>query len=177
MAAEFCTFSKIGFCKFGNKCRRKHFNVICEHNLCENVKICNKRHPRNCYYLFAYGYCKFGVDCQFNHGKKSSPVTPSNNEQKIIEKNEALEKEMKEISEKNEQLKVQIDELMVNQSKQDSLNKKHIEKEIEKFKNEFIQVLNDQNLIIISQEKKIHDLSSEVVGLKQENIKLKLTRT
>ena len=38
MAAEFCNFSKFGFCKFGNKCRRKHFNAICEHYFCENVK-------------------------------------------------------------------------------------------------------------------------------------------
>ena len=175
MAAEFCNFSKFGFCKFGNKCRRKHFNAICEHYFCENVKTCEKRNPRNCYFFFANGYCKFGVDCQFNHGKKSSHVTPANNEQKMIEKNEALEKEIKEISEKNEQLKVQIDELMLNQSKQDSLNKKEIEKEIENFKNEFVQVLNDKKMIINNQEKKIHELSSEVVGLKQENFKL--TRT
>ena len=130
-----------------------HFNIICEQNFCENVKICDKRHPRNCYFFFANGYCKFGVDCQFKHGKKSSQVTPANNEQKMREQNEALEKEIKEISEKNEQLKVQIDELMLNQSKQDSLNKNHIEKEIEKFKNEFIQVLNEPKLVINNQEK------------------------
>ena len=176
MSEEFCKFSKFGFCKFGRKCRRKHFNLICEHNFCENVKTCDKRHPRNCYYFFAYGYCKFGLDCQFHHGKKSSQVTPANDKQNIIEKNGALQKEIKEITKKNEELKVHLDELMENQSKHDVINKNFIEKEIEKFRNEFVQVLNDQQIIIISQEKKIHNISSEVVELKQENLKLKLTK-
>ena len=118
MAVEFCKFNKFGFCKFGNECRKKHFDTICEHNFCENVKSCEKRHSRNCYYFFAYGYCKFGLDCQFKHGKESSKVTHANKEQNLLEKNEALKKEIIEINKKNEELKVHLDELIESQSNQ-----------------------------------------------------------
>ena len=176
MAVEFCKFNKFGFCKFGNECRKKHFDTICEHNFCENVKSWEKRHPRNCYYFFAYGYCKFGVDCQFKHGKESSKVTHANKEQNLLEKNEALKKEIIEITKKNEELKVHLDELIESQSNQNVLNKQYVDQEISNFKNEFLHVLSGQKMVISSQERKNVELSSEIVELKQENLKLKITR-
>ena len=96
----------------------------------------------------------------------------------MIEENESLKKEIKEIAEKNAQLKVHLDELMDNQSNQDVSNKKFIKKEIVNFKNEFRsgQFVSDQKSIISIDEKKIHELSSEVAKLKQEQLKLKQTR-
>jgi hypothetical protein len=62
-----CSFYKFGFCKFGMQCRKVHYSEICEQKFCENVKFCEKRHPRSCYYFCAYGFCKFGNDCKFKH--------------------------------------------------------------------------------------------------------------
>ena len=62
MAAKIslCSFNKFGFCKFGGKCRKIHYSEICEQHFCENIKYCEKRHPRRCYFYCAYGFCTFG---------------------------------------------------------------------------------------------------------------------
>ena len=179
MAAETkcCTFYKFGFCKFGMQCRRVHYSEICEHKFCENVKFCEKRHPRSCYYFCAYGFCKFGNDCKFKHETPPSRNHASkDSEIKLKEENKALKKELVEINDNHEKLKVQLDNLMESQSKQEESSKNLVAKEIEKFKAEFVQILNDKNDIIDSQAKKIAELSMENQHLKIEKLNMKHNR-
>ena len=62
-----CRFNKFGFCKFQNKCFKKHVNVICENVRCFKPD-CQLRHPKKCRYYSMYSYCKFGEYCKFGHG-------------------------------------------------------------------------------------------------------------
>ena len=124
-----------------------HYSEICEHKFCENVKFGEKRHPRNCYYFCAYGFCKFGQDCKFKHENQSSKEQVQT-DSKLIEENKALKKELVEVNDKHEKLQVQLDDLMEAQSKEHQSSKNFVTKEIEKFKDEFIHILNDKNEII-----------------------------
>ena len=67
MEDEICQYSKYGFCKFKESCKRKHFIEDCkELSNCHQVKICPRRHPKPCK-RFASGYCRFQKDCSYSH--------------------------------------------------------------------------------------------------------------
>ena len=172
---NFCNFYKFGFCKFGGKCRKIHHIEICEQNFCENVKFCEKRHPRRCYYYCAYGFCKFGTDCKFLH-KFQLSKPPAKKDSKQEEENEALKEELFELHVKHERLQDQLDNLMETQSKHDDLNKDAVTNEIDNFKNEFVHILNDKNVIINNQAIKMAKLSLEIGHLQQENSITKQTK-
>ena len=93
MSRLVCRHNKFGYCKYGNRCFRKHENDICENVQC-NGKECSLRHPRNCKYFFEFQYCKFGDYCKFSH------VTPIMKE---------TSKEIDDLKEKLKLLKSEID--------------------------------------------------------------------
>ena len=67
MAAEnVCFFNKFGYCKFLDKCRKRHELRICENGYCE-IKECSYRHPKECRFWKEFRMCKFGDYCYFNH--------------------------------------------------------------------------------------------------------------
>ena len=67
MAAEnVCFFNKFGYCKFLDKCRKRHELRICENGNCE-IKECSYRHPKECRLWKEFRMCKFGDYCYFNH--------------------------------------------------------------------------------------------------------------
>ena len=125
-----CQFNKFGFCKFGNKCIRKHENKLCEHKYCE-VKSCPLRHPRKCRFFLEFNCCKFGTFCRYRHEKFYSEVSTREIEdlrntleclkEDIAKKNEEIrikDKEMNELKDKNiilesenKKLKQKIEEL------------------------------------------------------------------
>jgi hypothetical protein len=174
MAARisFCSFNKFGFCKYGGKCRKTHYSEICEQSFCENIKYCEKRHPRRCYFYCAYGFCKFGNNCQFRHEHQHSKP-PAKKDTRLEEENRVLKKELFEVNEKHESLKVQLDNLMENQLKNEDRNKDSVANEIDTFKNKFVHGLKEKNIIIDNQARTIADLALETVKLKQENFKNK----
>ena len=49
-----CSFHDSGYCKFGEKCRKQHYNTVCLDPNCD--KNCKSRHPR---------ICKFKAKCKF----------------------------------------------------------------------------------------------------------------
>ena len=57
-AETVCAYNKFEFCKFGNTCRKRHVDVICEEQC--NAQDCERRHPQHCKYLLHYNRCKFG---------------------------------------------------------------------------------------------------------------------
>ena len=147
-------FYKFEFCKFGNKCKKLHYSAICQHKFCENVKFCGKRHPRSCFNFCAYGFCKFGSDCQFRHETLQPSRKHEDKDSEVIDENKALKKELVQMNEKHEKLQVQLDNLMQAQSNQEYSSKNLVNEEIEKFKNEFVHILNDKNEIIDNQANK-----------------------
>ena len=60
-----CHYSKYGYCKFQDRCRKRHFNEVCENEDCE-VWMCDKRHPKVCRYYSIYGHFKF-QPCAYKH--------------------------------------------------------------------------------------------------------------
>ena len=94
MEEEPCQFSKYGFCKFKDSCKRKHYNEDCKDSSnCQNIKTCNKRHPKPCK-RFGSGRCRFQSECAYNH--QNVPETKSKCE--LTEKVEILEKIVWEIT-------------------------------------------------------------------------------
>jgi hypothetical protein len=65
-----CRHNKFGFCKYGNTCRKRHIDEVCESKDCE-TKLCPRRHPRSCRFFSEFGRCKFGEFCRFKHEEKS----------------------------------------------------------------------------------------------------------
>ena len=61
-----CQHFRLGFCKFGDTCRKQHINENCFEINCENIN-CIKRHPRNCKFYDLYKRCKFGEYCSYAH--------------------------------------------------------------------------------------------------------------
>ena len=63
-------FSKFGYCRFKEKCKRRHFSEICELNgSCESTKTCLKRHPRKCKKYETKNGCRFKFACAYQHSK------------------------------------------------------------------------------------------------------------
>ena len=49
MASKFiCRTNKFGYCWYGEKCKNKHVNELCEKRNCE-IFNCEKRHPKIIY--------------------------------------------------------------------------------------------------------------------------------
>ena len=60
-----CKYHKSRHCKFGQKCRQFHSNIVCSSANCD--KSCQHRHPKTCHYHLRFGQCKFGNKCSYLH--------------------------------------------------------------------------------------------------------------
>ena len=90
-----CRHFKVGFCKYGIKCRHQHIIKECEVKSCD--KKCPNRHIKACRYG---NQCKRKHDCQFKHIKN-----------KFIENNILQEKkELQNLQNEVNALKVNIEE-------------------------------------------------------------------
>ena len=60
-----CYHNNVGYCKFGAKCRFKHFSELCPKKICMDSE-CKFRHPKSCKFT---GKCKFFQRniCAFKH--------------------------------------------------------------------------------------------------------------
>ena len=69
---EVCLYSKFGYCKFKEKCKRKHFQQECD-NLqdCSRIQDCDKRHPKICKKYGSENVCSFKCDCAYLHKKSA----------------------------------------------------------------------------------------------------------
>ena len=104
-----CYFNKYGFCKYLEKCRKHHDNIICEKSQSE-IRECHQRHPRECKYFRDLGFCKFSEWCRFSHnvGKNNSVKNEQIEklEDKIVCIKSELEMEYKKVLDvKNEEIR------------------------------------------------------------------------
>ena len=60
-----CYHNNVGYCKFGAKCKFKHFSELCPKKICMDSE-CKFRHPKSCKFT---GKCKFFQRniCAFKH--------------------------------------------------------------------------------------------------------------
>ena len=134
MSKSVCRFNKFGYCKFGNRCFRKHENEIYENAKC-NSKECSLRHPKNCKYFLDFQYCKFGAYCKFSH---PTPITKATSKE-IDDLKEKLKLLKKEIDAKDKLIKEKNNEMEVLKKEHESETKKQESeyfKEIEGIRND-----------------------------------------
>ena len=119
MVDEFhCYFSKYGFCRFRETCKRKHYNEICNDSSgCQQIKTCQRRHPKPCK-RFASGSCRFGTECAYNH--QSVPIIKEICEH--TEKIDILEKIVWEITLKFNKFDQELKDLKKQINHQDPVN-------------------------------------------------------
>jgi hypothetical protein len=67
-----CKFNQRRFCKFGQRCKKKHENKMCEIiDECKNQN-CTKRHPQICRNYTKNNKCRFLNDCAYLHKQSSN---------------------------------------------------------------------------------------------------------
>ena len=78
-----CKYNQTGFCKFRERCRKRHNNEICEHQYkCENNQ-CIKRHPKRGRNL-KKGMCRHNKNCAYQHCDQENQYDDKNVQQIII---------------------------------------------------------------------------------------------
>ena len=155
MTQNLCRYNKFGFCKFSDKCRFRHNNVLCKDKKC-SVFNCKNRHPKICTYLRDFGRCKFTTFCKYNH-EKQNDVKENSERIKDIEK-KVIEIETKVKNPSNEDLA------------------KTIDMKIETFENQLKhlrKVIDEKDKCISTLRKRLEMIGNKLNGdLKQNNKEL-----
>ena len=94
-----CKFNDSGYCKFGNRCRKRHFIKICTIFKCKTSN-CKARHPKLCKHEENCKFFKHGI-CAYRHETLD----------KHDDKFKALESEIKILKNENTVLKHKITEV------------------------------------------------------------------
>lgn len=75
MEGKVCQHDKHGNCKFKDHCRKEHYSEICKNlGSCENIKVCNKRHPTSCRRFQINKFCQFRSTCAYFHSELTNQV-------------------------------------------------------------------------------------------------------
>ena len=123
----------VGYCKFGEKCRKYHINEICSEKTCD-ITSCNQRHSRARKYFKNYGRCKFSP-CAFKH-----EYDPSINDFETVNKelmniSERLLAFEQVINEKNKE----INEMSVKiETLEKNLSENNIDEKLEAFEKQLL---------------------------------------
>ena len=64
---KYCNFYQTGYCKFKEKCCKKHEHEICKSSDNCTEKDCIKIHPKLCKYFSKYGKCIHNNNCAYKH--------------------------------------------------------------------------------------------------------------
>ena len=112
-----CRFQDKGYCKFEEKCRFRHAQIICQQ--CSQIQ-CLKRHPTPCKFYFLKQNCKFKDKYMFSHenlNEKEEIKHIKEEIEAIKQKNKELENNIanleqinKELEDSNKELKKWIEQ-------------------------------------------------------------------
>ena len=95
MEEEVCVYHKYGFCRYKEKCLKKHLKQECKDlNHCPDKKICHKRNPKLCRRYAFEGSCIFEEKCDYLHKEKEMSL----GQNKLKERVEGLESVLKDKS-------------------------------------------------------------------------------
>ena len=109
-AYEICTHYKYGYCRYLEKCRKRHVKEKCNNSACD-IASCTSRHPKICRYWRDYGFCKFGEYCYYSHNDLNAQIVSSIDFENIQKKLSDLEQQIRELKiEENLRCKVQSSE-------------------------------------------------------------------
>ena len=100
-----CSFNKYGFCKYGQVCRKRHIEKICEKKDCD-IYSCESRHPRSCKFFMEFKRCKFGEYCRYLH----KYLEHSSESNQIEAEFQTIKSKMTMIEQENKDLRKKIDE-------------------------------------------------------------------
>ena len=143
MKQNVCRNYKYGYCHFGDNCRYRHVEEICNDKHCA-VFACEKRHPKICNFFREFQRCKFTTYCKYKHEKQNNV---NENSDKIIE----LEKK--------------IENLQQNSKLPDlSYLNKEVDKKIETLENKLkivIELAEEKDLFIDKLEKKLEEVETK----------------
>lgn len=71
---DLCLHNQTGFCKFKDKCPRRHENTICENTEPCNKEKCSKRHPKVCKHFRTNESCRHGENCAYKHKQNDGQI-------------------------------------------------------------------------------------------------------
>ena len=103
MEEEVCMFSKFGYCRYKEQCRRRHYREICiENENCKARMECPKRHPKKCKKYRTEKGCRFGSDCSYEHTIQHVSTKANETQENLILKNKVvlLEASLKDLENK-----------------------------------------------------------------------------
>ena len=103
MDSKVCKHFQLGFCKFGDKCRKPHNSKTCESIVCVD-QSCEKRHPRYCKYFATFNTCKFGARCAYKHAPPKDQVDM----QKLSQDINQMSKNITEMAERIKDLESEL---------------------------------------------------------------------
>ena len=129
-----CYHNTVGFCKFRDQCRYKHYIKICTKNVCKD-RECKFRHPKT---------CKFGEACAFLKRKRCFYNHKNSRVDLNIDSADKLLKEVQELKAEILTLRktIQIKELKLGKLAQKDIDQ---DKSIKELENENKQLVNDAN--------------------------------
>ena len=119
---KLCLRNKFGYCRYNEACQLKHNNNECEKENCD-IKSCDERHPKECWWFKHYNRCKF-MFCAYKHTEHQLPST------NLKDKLEALEKKIQE-----KEIEIDLQEKKVKEIERKQ-NESHLEarvKNLERF--------------------------------------------
>ena len=97
MEDEVCHFQKFGYCKFQERCKRKHFTQVCDSlSRCKDKDKCQKRHPKNCKRFASETGCRHKEGCAYSHNVPNQ----FDEDNEVNEKVSRLEKMVDELTKK-----------------------------------------------------------------------------
>ena len=64
---KICQHNQTGFCKFRDKCQKKHENTLFENTENRSKDNCSKRHPKVCRNFSNSGVCRHKEKCAYKH--------------------------------------------------------------------------------------------------------------
>ena len=84
MEGEACLYSKFGFCKYRDSCKRQHFKQIYkDSSSCKSIKSCPKRHPKVCKRYATENGCRFCEKCSYKHQTSAKNLDQNALEEKV----------------------------------------------------------------------------------------------
>ena len=144
--SEKCQYHDSGYCKFGDKCNKKHAEEVCNDKNCAE-RNCDNRHPNP---------CKFGFRCKFEekNERSYSLVTSASNDEKLNNLEKKLTKNFEVLANQVKGMEKLLTETI--KSKDSQIN--DLEKIVLALENMF-KVVNNEDL------EKCHQKASETFFL------------
>ena len=134
-------YSKFGYCRFRDRCHRRHYNEVCQNpEACKSTKTCKKRHPKSCKKYNSEKGCRFGSEYAYYHKANKDVNQPCEcqsklnilenivtemtnmivNQEKKIDDMKAVLTEERELKEKVKLLEAVVQKMFVNVIKLDA---------------------------------------------------------